>query len=238
METVRDRLARPPVVGVGVRRIERSPNAGSARPSWVVRSEGQDQWSADAVLLACPAPQQAAIVADIDPELAEKIGGIAYNRIAVVALGYRAADVPTALDGFGYIAPQRTRRDLLGVQWCSSIFPDRAPPGMVLLRALCGGWHRAEVTDWDDARLAEAVRAELRLALGITAAPHFQQIVRWEKAIPQYLLGHLDRVAWIEQRVGRHPGLFLTGNAYHGVAFNDCTEQAGLVAERVAEFLR
>src|SRR5262249_39570599 len=125
-----------------------------------------------------------------------------------------------------------------GVQFCSSIFPGRAPSGMVLLRALCGGWHRADVVGWDDARLIEAVRAELRLALSITAAPEFQPIVRWEKAIPQYLLRHLYRVAAIEERAGRHPGLFLTGNAYHGVAFNDCTEQAGLVAGRVAVFLR
>src|SRR3712207_7659290 len=106
----------------------------------------------------------AAILAGLDAELAGQVGGIAYARVAVVALGYRRADVPAPLDGFGYIAPQRTRRDLLGVQWYSSIFPDRAPPGAVLLRALCGGWHRPEVVGWDDARLLAAVRAELRLA--------------------------------------------------------------------------
>jgi oxygen-dependent protoporphyrinogen oxidase len=189
------------------------------------------------VIVACPGYQQAAILGDLDAELADKIGGIAYNRIAVVALGYRGADVPGPLDGFGYIAPQRTRRDLLGVQYCSSIFPARAPEGTVLLRALCGGWHRAEVAGWDDERLLQAVRAELSLALGIRAAPCFHHIVRWERAIPQYLLGHLDRVAWIEQRLTRHAGLFLTGNAYHGVAFNDCTEQAGMVAARAADYL-
>ena len=75
-------------------------------------------------------------------ELAERIRGIVYNRIAVVALGYHRSEVPGGLDGFGYIAPQRERRDILGVQWCSSIFPERAPAGMVLLRVLAGGWHR------------------------------------------------------------------------------------------------
>jgi hypothetical protein len=142
IETLRDRLQRPPLLGVNVRRIE---NAG---PGWLVRGEGRDHWQADAVVLACPAYRQAAILADLDLELSERIGSIAWSRVAVVGLGYRQEDVPVAVDGFGYIAPQRTRRDLLGVQWCSSIFPDRAPPGMVLLRSLCGGWHRPEVVGW------------------------------------------------------------------------------------------
>jgi oxygen-dependent protoporphyrinogen oxidase len=169
--------------------------------------------------------------------LAASIDGIPYNRVAVVALGYRAAEVPGSLEGFGYLSPQRERRDVLGVQWCSSIFPDRAPPGMVLLRAMCGGWSRPEMLDWNDEQLACAVRGELRRAMRIQAAPIFQHIVRWNRAIPQYHLGHLERVAWIESRLSRHPGLFLGGNAYRGVALNDCIEQADLLAERVARFL-
>jgi len=91
---------------------------------------------------------------------------------------------------------------------------------------------------WDDAKLLGAVRAELRLAMGVKAAPVFQHIVRWEHAIPEYTLGHLERVAAIEFAAARHPGLFLTGNAYQGVALNDCTEQAVMVAKRVVEFLQ
>ncbi len=160
-------------------------------------------------MLACPAHVQAALLADLDHELAERIGGIAYNRVAVVALGFRRDDVPMSLEGFGYIAPQRTRRDLLGVQWCSSIFPGRAPDGAILLRAMCGGWHRAEVADWDDARLLAAVRADLQLAMGIRAEPIMHHIVRWDRAIPQYHLGHLERVAWIEGAPPSTPVCFL-----------------------------
>jgi oxygen-dependent protoporphyrinogen oxidase len=189
------------------------------------------------VVLTCPAYRQAVILADLDTELAERVSGIPYNRVAVVGLGYRRADVPGDLDGFGYIAPQRTRRDVLGVQWCSSIFPQRAPDGAVLLRAMCGGWHRPEIVGWDDGRLLDAVRAELRLAMGIIAPPLFYSIIRWDRAIPQYHLGHLERVAWIEERAGRYPGLFLGGNAYYGVALNDCTEQAAQLAGRVARYL-
>jgi protoporphyrinogen/coproporphyrinogen III oxidase len=230
-DTLRDRLRTPPLTGASVHSLRRTGGA------WEVRGEGQERWAADAVVLTCPAKEQAEILGEADAELTAKIGGIAYNRVAVVALGYHAADVPRSLDGFGYLSPQRERRDVLGVQWCSSIFPGRAPPGLVLLRALCGGWHRPEVVDWPWPRLLEAVRAELTVTMGVRAEPVFFHVVRWDRAIPQYHLGHLDRLSWIEERVGRHPGLFLGGNCYHGVALNDCVEQAGLLAGRVAAWL-
>ncbi len=232
IETLCTRLRFTPLIGIHVRTVRRIANNG-----WRVQSDGRDGWDAEAVVLACPAFQQAAILADEDADLANAIDAIPYNRIAVVALGYRAADVPQRLDGFGYLSPQRQRRDVLGVQWCSSIFPQRAPAGLVLLRAMCGGWNRPEMIDWDDERLLYAVRGELRCAMGIQAAPVFHHIVRWSRAIPQYHLGHLERIAWIENRLSRHPGLFLTGNAYRGVALNDCVEQAGLLAERIARQL-
>jgi oxygen-dependent protoporphyrinogen oxidase len=223
------------VLGVGIRSIRKDGDAG--RPRWRIQPDGQDAWEADAVVLTCPAYQQAKIVGELDHDLAMQIGAIHYNRIAVVALGYRRTDVPMPLDGFGYIAPQNTRRDLLGVQWCSSIYPQRAPDGCVLLRAMCGGWHRADLVDWDDQRLLQAVRNELQVAMKIGAEPMFHKIVRWDKAIPQYHLGHLDRVARIESRLTQHPGLFLGGNSYRGVALNDCTEQGTVIAESVHAYL-
>jgi oxygen-dependent protoporphyrinogen oxidase len=104
---------------------------------------------------------------------------------------------------------------------------------MVLWRALCGGWHRGELVDWPDDRLVAAVRAELRAATGVTAEPAFVHIVRWPAAIPQYMVGHLERVKRIEERAAAHPGLFLGGNTYRGVALNDCAEQAVVLADRV-----
>jgi oxygen-dependent protoporphyrinogen oxidase len=229
IETLTERVR--PLCGVDVRRVERTETG------WLMRGAGHEEWRGDAIVLACPAYRQAEIVADIDAELAAEMTEIAYNRIAVVALGFRAADVPSAPDGFGYIAPQRSRRDLLGVQWCSAIYPGRAPEGCVLWRALCGGWNRPEVVGWDDGRLIAAVRAELRLAMRVEAEPVFHRIVRWEQAIPQYHVGHRERLARIEALATRHPGLFPAGNAYHGVALNDCTEQASLLASRIVAFL-
>jgi len=228
------KLHEAPILPVNVQGIQRSRSPNSA---WVVCGDGSRQWQADVVVLTCPAYEQASLLTDVDPELAEDIGQIAYNRVAVIALGYRQADVPRTMDGFGYLVPQAERRDLLGVQWCSSIFPDRAPPGMALIRAMCGGWHRGDMVEWDDARLLQAVGKELNQAMGIEAQPIYHQVIRWPRAIPQYFVGHLDRVARIEGRLAEHPGLFVGGNAFRGVSLNDCTERAEILAKDINAYI-
>jgi protoporphyrinogen/coproporphyrinogen III oxidase len=213
--------------GVSVRRIEKSADG------WLVRGDGADAWPADAVVVTCPAHRQAELLADLDPALADEIAGIGSTPIAVTVVGYRRADVPHDLDGFGYIAPQRTRRDALGVQWCSSIFPDRAPPGCVTWRVLCGGVNRPDAMTWDDETLLRKVHAELAVTMGVTGEPIFHRIVRWPRAIPQYAIGHPDRVARIDALAAKHRGLMLGGNAFRGIAMNDCTEQAERIAEEL-----
>ena len=189
---------------------------------------------ADRVILACPSWAAAAMTQSMDRELSQALEAIVFNRIAVVALGYRQADAPGSFDGFGYIAPGKSRRDVLGVQWCSSIFPGRAPEGHVLWRALCGGVHRAEMLDWTDGELTEAVHREMVQSMRVRAEPVFSRVVRWPKAIPQYDIGHADRLARIEAAVGRYAGLHVAGNSYYGVALNDCTENAARLAEAIA----
>lgn len=213
--------------GEAVSRVERADGR------WRVTTDAGGAWRADDVILTTPAYIQSQQLADLDRELSQKLAEIQYNKIAVVAVGFRESDVTTDIDGFGYIAPQRTGRDVLGVQWCSSIFPGRAPDGHVLWRALCGGWHRADVLDWDDGRLIRAVRDELRLATGVKAEPTFTHVIRWPRAIPQYFVGHPQRVAAVRSLAAKHPGLHLAGNAFDGVALNDCCGQAEALAGRV-----
>lgn len=235
VESLGASLKNAPACNVAVRGLARRGDTG--RPSWSVFADGGNVWQADAVVLACPAHRQAPMLRDLDAALAREIEAIPFASIVVVGLGYRAADVRADVDGFGFIVPQSQRRDLLGVQWCSSIYPGRAPEGRILMRALCGGWQRSDIVDWDDDRLVSALRAELRQIQGIDATPEHVAIQRWRPAIPQYLLGHRERVSRIAHEAQRHPGLFLTGNSYRGVSMNDCAEQASLVAEAVAGYL-
>lgn len=217
--------------GVAVERIERRSDR------WQIIAANR-LWEADVVILSTPAYAQAGILQSLDQQLSRDLADIPYNTIVVVALGYREEDVPTKRDGFGYIAPQNTRRDVLGVQWCSSIFPDRAPSGMVLWRALLGGVHRREVIEWTDDQLREAVHREMQCTMGVRAEPRFVRIIRLPRAIPQYVRGHLDRVQRIETASANYPGLFLTGNAFRGIALNDCACEAQLVTKNVLQYLK
>jgi len=200
---------------------------------WSVEFDGGGSWTGDAIVLTCPAPQQAELLEATDPALARFVSEIRYASVDVVALGYRDADAPLRPDGFGYIAPQRTRRDLLGVQWCSSIFPGRAPPGFVLWRALCGGANRPDIAAWSEDELKRRVHAELKLSMGVAAEPVFSRAIRWPQAIPQYKVGHAARLTIIDRQAAKHPGLVLGGNAFRGVAINDCIEQGELIADRL-----
>jgi oxygen-dependent protoporphyrinogen oxidase len=220
------------VRGVEVKQVR--PNAENG---WSVQAAGRDEWSADAVVLACPSFVQSRLVAAFDADLARLLGEIRYNSVVVVALGFRRNDIKSDLAGFGYLSPQRTRRDVLGVLWNSTIFDHRAPAGMVLFEAMCGGWNRPDIVGWDDDRVVRTVREELRASLQIETDPVLVRIVRWPQAIPQYHVGHLDRLAAIECRRRQHPGLVLTGNSFRGIAVNDCAEEAVRCAAEVVGHL-
>ena len=230
------RLKTAPLLGVPVRALQLQ--TAESQSIWRVQAEGKDAFEADVVVLTCPAAKQAALVADLDENLADQLLHIPYASVAVVSVGYRAEEILRPIVGYGYLAPLISRRELLGVQYCSNIWHQRAPDGCVLLRAMCGGWHRPEVMSWDDDKLSIVVRQELRLTLGILGRPRMLSITRWDPAIPQYTLGHLERIHGIETQAGRHPGLFLGGNAYRGISINDCIEDADYLANRVVDYLR
>ncbi|UCE89402.1 MAG: FAD-dependent oxidoreductase, partial [Pseudomonadota bacterium] len=134
--------------------------------------------------------------------------------------------------------PRREGRRILGSLWTSSIFSHRASADSVLLRTIIGGARAPELAMLPEDALVELVRGELRETMGIAADPTFVQVFKWDKAICQYTVGHGARLRAMDERLTQIPGLFVTGNAYRGVALNDCTRNAGLVADQVAAYLR
>jgi protoporphyrinogen/coproporphyrinogen III oxidase len=192
---------------------------------------------ADAVVLACPAHAAARIVSDLDGELATALREIPYPPMAVVCLGYRAAQIRHPVDGFGFLAPRSSGLRILGALWASATFPDNAPEGHVLLRAMLGGARDTTVLELDDGELLRLVIDELDRVQGISGAPTYARVFRHPLAIPQYLVGHAARLGRIEARLGEQPGLLITGNAYQGISVNDCARNAWPVAERVLSLL-
>jgi oxygen-dependent protoporphyrinogen oxidase len=195
--------------------------------------EGGGVVAADAVVLAGGAGESARIVEGLDGELASLLRGIPSAPLAVVCLGYEETSLPRALDGFGFLIPRGEGPRILGVLWDSSIYPGRAPSGRVLLRAMIGGAHDEGALALDDSVLLGVVRKDLETTLGVDADPILVRVFRHPRGIPQYTVGHLDRLARAEARLEPHPGVYLAGNAYRGVAINSCVAEAGPLAGRI-----
>ncbi len=187
----------------------------------------------DQVVVATPAYAAARQLEALDGELARSLARIDYSPIAVVGFGYRALAAP--LDGFGLLTTAAARLPVLGVLWDSSIFPDRAPPGGKILRAMLGGQRNPELARLDRDALIARAREGIQRSMGVDATPDVAYVYSWERGIPNYGPGHLATVAAIDAAVARHPGLALIGNAYHGVAMNDCCRNSRALATRVAD---
>lgn len=188
---------------------------------------------ADAVVVAIPATRAQSLVRGHDAVLADAIASIPYAGSAVVSLGFARADVAHPLDAAGMVVPRREGRRLLAVSFSSSKFPGRAPEGAVLMRSFVGGALDPEAALIDDDRLVGLVLAELREILGVTGRPLVVQIDRWHGAMPQYQVGHLEKIARIHDRLGCHAGLALAGAAYEGVGIPQTIASGQAAAVRV-----
>lgn len=213
--------------GMDVRRIRREDGR------YRLDVAGAPPLDADRVVLAGGAAASARIVRTLDAPLADTLGELTTAGLAVVCLGYAADRLPRPLDGFGYLVPRCEGVRTLGCLWDSSVYPGRAPAGRVLMRVMVGGATDPAAVGLDDSALLDVVRADLRTVMGIHLAPDFVRIIRHPTGIPQYTVGHLDRLASAEARLAANPGLVLAGNAYRGVSINACIADAGAIAERV-----
>lgn len=193
---------------------------------------------ATAVVLAVPAYAAARLVVPIGAAAAQALEQIPYAPVAVVASAYRRADVAHPLDGFGFLAPAKERPAVLGSLFSSTMFAGRAPDGAVLLTTFVGGLRDPAKAAADDTELARAVGNELARLVGARSAPLWCEVTRWERAIPQYTLGHLQRIAAVESLEQQVPGLYFCANYRGGVSIGDCVKSGHATAERIAGHLR
>lgn len=190
---------------------------------------------AEILVIAAPAYSAAELLKGFDKQLSSAIAEIPYPAVSVVCFGYKKERISHQLNGFGFLIPYRERRKILGTLWDSSIFLNRAPEGYVLLRSMVGGARASELAMQDDTGLADTVAEELKNIMDIKAQPDFVRIYRHEKAIPQYNIGHSNRLGTIADILLKHRDLYLTGNAYRGISFNDCIENSYKLAENIIE---
>ena len=191
--------------------------------------------SFDCVVMAAPAHAQAAMLQDLSVVLAGEVGAIPYPALAVICLGFDRQRMGPGLDGFGFLVPSREKRDILGTVVDSNVFPNRAPTGRVLLRTMVGGARDPQLAELPDDQLLDRVLASLRDIMGIACDPEFVSIYRHQRAIPQYLVGHAERLRIIDEELQNFPGLVLSGNAFRGVSLNDCVLNADKTARALLQ---
>jgi oxygen-dependent protoporphyrinogen oxidase len=219
----------PGSVRLGCRAAGLTPEAGG----WRVRLADGTAVGAAAVVLAGPAPAMADLVRPVDADLGRGLAAIRYASSAAVTLGYPRARVAHPLDAFGLIVPRAEGRAALAVTFSSVKYPGRAPAGTVLLRVFLGGALDPGALDRDDPGLVRLARGEVEALLGAGGSPLLADVRRYPAAMPQYGVGHLERVAALEARAARLPRLALAGAAYRGVGIADCVRSGEAAAEAV-----
>lgn len=205
----------------------------STKNYWLATTSEGNKYQAQGVILALPAYSSAEILSPLAHELSQELKAIPYSSTATVNLGYRQPEVRHPLDGFGVIVPRVESRKIIACSFSSVKFPGRAPQGHTLLRAFVGGALQPSLLEQDDAAMELSVRQELATLVGVRAAPLFCRIYRHPRSMPQYLVGHKDRVQRIEAHLARFPSLAVAGNAYHGVGIPDCIHSGEQGAEKV-----
>lgn len=189
----------------------------------------------EGVILATPSGCSSRLLSDVDGTLANELSQIEHSGCIVVTLAFARDDVAHPLNGYGFVVPQVEQRDIIACTFSSVKYANRAPGGQVLLRVFLGGAMRADLLELDDAAVLSVVLRELKELLGVRSQPQLTRIVRWPNVMPQYHVGHLDRIERIDAAVAGLPGLELAGNSYRGVGIPHCIHSGEQSAERIAK---
>jgi protoporphyrinogen/coproporphyrinogen III oxidase len=200
---------------------------------WAVTLDDGSVLEADAVIVATESWAAERLMRPVDEIIADALAGIEHSSSATISLAFEESEVGIDMNAFGVLCPLVENRSLMAASFSSTKWPGRAPEGKVLLRGFVGGPHNQAIMAESDERLAEIVLSELREVLGVKGDPLFAKVFRWEKGMPQYTMGHLDRVDAIEMRSAEVPGLAVAGGSYRGVGLPNCVESGERAVSKV-----
>jgi oxygen-dependent protoporphyrinogen oxidase len=223
-------IGRSLLIGASVKTIK------SPSPLFIVNvnhNQEQKTFEAPTLIVAAPSFTAAKLLNECAPEISTLIADVPYASLASVPLAYRHDQVIRRLDGFGFLAPRGEGIRTLGSIWNSSLFTERAPDGWVCATNFIGGATDPEAAKLNDLELIQIVHHDLQKVLGIEGEPKRLPITRYDRAIPQYNIGHSERVAKVEAALHNHRGLWLAGNYLRGVSLGDCIRQAEQLAIQV-----
>ncbi|MBI1388111.1 MAG: protoporphyrinogen oxidase [bacterium] len=205
--------------------------------AYSIRMENGETLQCDTLIAAAPSYVLGDLLGPMLPRSAEYLKSIPYNKVVVSGLGYDRDNVENDCDGFGFLVPRNQPVRFLGSIWSSSLFPLRAPGGKLAFTVFMGGALDSGAYDLSDDDLRATLERDLRVTVGARGEAEKEIIARWEKAIPQYPVGHVERIDALEDELTSLPGLYLTGNFMRGVSVNDCIRTARETAQKAAKYL-
>ena len=202
-----------------------------------IELENGSKFEADNLIIAIPSNNVVPIIKDLSPKLSSVLNEIPYAPISVVCLGYSADVIKSDLNGFGFLVPKKENLNILGSIWTSSIFKKRVPKCGVQFRTMIGGDGDHESIKLSDEKLQKFAIADLSKILKIEGKPDVVKIYKWKYGIPQFIIGHNDRLKNIETELDKLQNIYLTGNAYYGIGLNDCIKQSYKVVNNLIKNL-
>ena len=209
--------------------------ADGVRSRWLIRFASGEEAHADAVVVATPSHAAAALLRSLEPEIARPLAALPCAGLAVVGLGFRPEAFRKAPDGYGFLVAPGDEPGVLGALCETNLWPDRAPEGRILIRAMVGGVGSESVVTRSDAELVGLAMKALDRAWGLSGGPERSWVIRQMDAIPQYPVGHRQALGTIAGRLDLWPGLHLVGSAYRGVSVASLIEDAARVGARLVE---
>jgi oxygen-dependent protoporphyrinogen oxidase len=216
--------------GVGADAVERDGDG-----SWRVTLSDGEVLLGDAVIVATEVWAAEPLVRTVDERTADLLGEIPCSSSATILMAFAEEDCPFDKHWHGILSPAIEHEPVTGISLMSSKWPGRAPEGRVLLRGFVGGPRDQEIIQRPDSELVEIARLAFVKLLGVRpeATPLFARVFRWERGMPQYTMGHLDRVDEIEARCADIPGFALAGGGYRGVGVPNCLDSGEKAARKV-----
>jgi oxygen-dependent protoporphyrinogen oxidase len=189
----------------------------------------------DAVIVASEVWAAEKLLRTAEPAVADVLATVPCSSSATILMGLDEADCPFDKKWHGILSPAIEHEPVTGISLMSSKWPDRAPQGRVLLRGFVGGPRDQEIIKKSDEELVEIALDAFRrlLRVKVDARPVFARVFRWEGGMPQYTLGHLDRMDRLDELTAAVPGLALAGNGYRGVGVPNCVDSGEAAAGKV-----
>lgn len=235
MQQLTDRIAfmaglKNMVTGISVNSIYRSGGK-----KWGVILSNGSSIEGDAIIIATESWAAEPLIRPHDPEIADALSQIPSSSSVTISIAFGENEVGFDLNAFGVLCPIIERRALMAATYSSTKWPGRAPPNRVLIRGFVGGPHNQDIVRAPDDELLKTLLSEFREVLGLNpgAKPLFSRVYRWYLGMPQYTIGHLDRVKLIEERTSRIAGLAFAGGSYRGVGIPDCIESGEKAVSKI-----